>query len=148
MNESDPNAPSQMEALNAKNYAVTNAYYNIVNDIKDLVKQQPANHAVIIETGSDGTWICHELYSLFIIISLKDNFNERFITYATNLDAPFSKTLTNSAITRLIYNHTAKANTEVNIEACLEEDEYIIWEYTETKQLAESNTPGFIINDY
>ena len=112
--------PQKEDALKAKNEAVKTAYFNILADIKSALPQYPTEYLrtfVEVDYSSLGLRSQHGFFNALIHIQLEEVEGQLTIIFSRNL--ALKQQVSNhldGLLSRIVYKHTAEANTEIFIE--------------------------------
>jgi hypothetical protein len=125
--------------LQAKNEAITTAYQNILNEVKQVLPQYPTEYLrtfVEVDYNSLGIKCKHGFFSPLIHLQLEDNEGSLIIAFSRNLaiKSQVGNHL-DGLLSRIVYKHTAEANTAIFIEDSLSADAYKVDDFRQATNL-------------
>ena len=131
-------------ALEAKNEAVKTAYSNIVIDIKAALPHYPTEYFRTyceVDYNSLGINCKHGFFSPLIHLQLEDNEGSLQITFSRNLTIKQQvNNQLDNLLSRIVYKHTAEANTAIFIEDSLS---YVLFKVDDYRQASNLISKGF-----
>jgi len=135
-------------ALLAKNEAVMNAYKAITSEVKQLITLFSTDYLrtfIEADYSAIGFTSLYGFYSPLIHLRLEQTDGVNTIYFARNYSfkAQIGHHL-DAVLSRCVYKHTSKANTDIDIEDCLDISLYNLEDYKQTKGLMDRGFKGAI----
>jgi hypothetical protein len=140
--------PTQSELLKAKNEAVKSAYFNILSEVKSLIKHYPSDYFrtyLEVDYSEMGFTNQHGFYSPLIHLRFEESNGKCSIYFAKNFNVKqqigyYLDTL----LSRCVYNMTASTATPINIEDCLNVSLFRIETFHDAKLLLDQEFKGCV----